>query len=559
MKTVIVGGVAGGASCAARLRRLDENAEIIILERGEYVSFANCGLPYFVGGEITSKSSLTLQTPQSFLTRFNVEVRTGSEVVSVNANLKTVSVKNAASGELYEESYDKLVLSPGAKPVIPNGLNAFGDRIFTLRTVPDSEKIKRFISERSPKSAVVVGGGFIGMEMAENLVKAGLSVTVVELSDHIVPSIDFDMAADVHSYAEQVGLNIIVNSGVNEIIESDDGITVKLSCSEIATDMVVLSVGVKPDTDFLKGSGIALDERGSILVNDKMQTTAPEVYAVGDAIKVTNFVNGADAFIPLAGPANKQGRIAADNICGIDSVFSGTQGSSVMKLFGMTVASTGINEATARKTGLNYDKAYAYSASHASYYPGATMISIKVLWDKSTLKILGAQAVGSEGVDKRIDVIATALRLGAKVTDLAMLELCYAPPYGSAKDPVNMLGFIAENVTRGLVKQFFWHDVESLPRDGSVTLLDTRTTGEVARGKIDGFINVPLDSLRDRLSEIPVDKPVYVHCHSGLRSYLACRILSGKGYDCYNLSGGFRLYESVVKRKQAVDFPCYNK
>ena len=552
MKTVIIGGVAGGASAAARLRRLDESAEIIILERGEYVSFANCGLPYYIGGAITDKNNLTLQTPESFRARFNIDVRVNSEAVKIEPKAKTVTVKNLKTGESYTESYDSLILSPGAEPVKPNidGINS--DIVFTLRNIPDTLKIKEYIERALPKSVVVVGGGYIGVEMAENLKEAGLEVSVVELADHLIAPLDFDMAADVHRYIKSKGIKLYLNNGVKAI----NGHTVILQNGEINADMVIMSVGVRPETALARDCEIETNNRGSIIVDRNMKTNIPDIYAVGDAVEVRDFVTGKPAFIPLAGPANKQGRIAADNIVGIPSEYTGTQGSAVLKLFDMTVATTGLNEKSAKAAGIDYDKTYIYSGSHASYYPGANNMSIKALWDKKTLKILGAQIVGFDGVDKRMDVLAASIRFGAKITDLTGLELCYAPPFGSAKDPVNMLGFVAENIITGKIKQFFWHDVENLPRDGSVTLLDVRTVTEVSRGKIDGFINIPLDSLRERISEIPKNKPVYVHCHSGLRSYIACRILAGNGYDCYNLAGGWRLYESVINERTVPEYIC---
>lgn len=552
MKTVIIGGVAGGASAAARLRRLDESAEIIILERGEYVSFANCGLPYYIGGVITDKNNLTLQTPESFRARFNIDVRVHSEAVKIDPEAKTVAVKNLKTGESYQESYDTLILSPGAEPIRPNIDGMDSDIVFTLRNIPDTLKIKAHIEQAKPQSAVVIGGGYIGVEMAENLKEAGLHVSIVELADHLIAPLDFDMAADVHRYIQEKGIELYLNNGVKAI----DGHTVVLQNGEIHADMVILSVGVRPETAFAKICGIGMNNRGSILVDRNMKTNIPDVYAVGDAVEVRDFVTGKPAFIPLAGPANKQGRIAADNIVGIPSEYTGTQGSAVLKLFDMTVATTGLNEKGAKAAGIEYDKTYIYSGSHASYYPDAHNMSIKALWDKKTLKLLGAQIVGFDSVDKRMDVLATAIRFGAKITDLTTLELCYAPPFGSAKDPVNMLGFVGENIVTGKVKQFFWHDVENLSRDGSVTLLDVRTGTEVSFGKIDGFINIPLDSLREHMDEIPKNKPVYVHCHSGLRSYIACRILAGHGYDCYNLAGGWRLYESVINAKTVPEYIC---
>jgi len=552
MKTIIIGGVAGGASAAARLRRLDETAEIIILERGEFVSFANCGLPYYIGGTITDKENLTLQTPESFYSRFRIDVRVCNEAVKIDPKTKTVTVKDLRSGETYEESYDSLILSPGAEPIKPNIEGIDRDTVFTLRNIPDTLKIKNYIDTVKPKSVVIIGGGYIGAEMAENLADAGLEVSVVELADHLIASLDFDMAADVHRYIKNKGIRLYLQNGVTAVRDH----TVVLQKGEIPADMVILSVGVRPETALAKACGIRLNARASIIVDSRMKTNLPDIYAVGDAVEVKDFITNHPAFIPLAGPANKQGRIAADNIAGYDSVYTGTQGSAVLKLFDMTVATTGLSEKSAKAAGIDYDKTYTYSASHASYYPGASNMSVKVLWEKETHKLLGAQIVGFDGVDKRMDVLATAIRFGAKVTDLANLELCYAPPFGSAKDPVNMAGFVAENVISGKMKQFFWHDVENLPRDGSVTLLDVRTKTEVACGMIDGFIHIPLDSLRENLNLISKEKPVYVHCHSGLRSYIACRILTGNGYDCYNLAGGWRLYESVLHERSVPEYIC---
>ena len=552
MKTVIIGGVAGGASAAARLRRLNEHDEIIILERGDFISFANCGLPYYIGGEITDKRMLTLQTPESFRSRFNIDVRIKNEAVKIIPEKHIVQIRRVDSGEVYEESYDKLILSPGAKPIRPNIKGIDQPHVFTLRNIPDTMKIKSFIENEAPKKAVVVGGGYIGVEMAENLANAGLEVAVVELADHLIAPLDYDMAADVHQYIKSRGIGLYLKNGVTEIAEKE----VVLQTGNIPADLVIMSVGVTPETDLARKCGISVNGKGSIIVNSRMQTSHPDIYAVGDAVEVKDLVTGSSAFIPLAGPANKQGRIAADNISGIPSEYSGTQGSSVLKLFDMTVAATGLNEKRAKEAGIEYDKSYTYSASHASYYPGAENMSVKVLWDKQTHKLLGAQIVGFDGVDKRMDVLAAAIRFGAKVTDLKDLELCYAPPFGSAKDPVNMVGYVAENVISSKVKQFFWNDVEALPRDGSVTLLDVRTTSEAKRGMIDGAVNIPLDTLRDELENIPKEKPVYVYCHSGQRSYLACRILSGHGYDCYNLAGGWRLFESVVCSQKVKDYIC---
>lgn len=555
MKVVIVGGVAGGASAAARLRRLDEKAEIVMLERGPYISFANCGLPYYIGGEIKKKSALTLQTPQSFKSRFNVDVRVNSEVTAIHTAEKTVTV-HTAEGE-YEESYDKLILSPGAAPIVPPLPGVDNERVFTLRNIPDTEKIREYVEEEFPDSAVVIGGGYIGVEMAENLKKSGVETTIVELSDHLIAPLDYDMACEVHQYARSQGLNLVLNNGVTAIEEKGGKLCVKLSNGELETDMVILSVGVRPDTALAKDAGLALNARGAILTDAHMLTSNPDIYAVGDAVEITDFVTKQKGYIPLAGPANKQGRIAADNLCGIPSEYKQTQGSSVLKLFDMTIAMTGVNERTAKAAGLHYDRMYTYNQSHASYYPGGHGISMKVLYEKGTGRLLGAQLVGYDGVDKRCDILAVAIRAGLTASDLTELELCYAPPFGSAKDPVNYAGYAIENVLTGKIKTFHWDEVASLPRDGSVTLLDVRTAAERANGCIDGFIGIPVDELREHIGELDPKKPIYVHCQSGLRSYIACRILAGYGFDCYNLTGGWRFYNLVINEKKAADHPCY--
>ena len=552
MKILIIGGVAGGASAAARLRRLNEHAEIIILEKGGFISFANCGLPYFIGNVITDKNMLTLQTPESFRARFNIDVRIFNEAIRIDSEKKSVLIRNLQTNTDYEEDYDVLILSPGAEPVRPAIEGIDSENVFTLRNIPDTFKIKDYIHTHSPKTAVVVGGGYIGAEMAENLKHAGLDVSIVELSSHLIAPLDADMACDVHQYITAAGIRLFLNNGVTAI---KDG-KVILQHGEIDADMVIMSVGVRPETSLAKAAGLQTNARGSIIVNSHMQTSDSAIYAVGDAVEVTDFVSKNPAFLPLAGPANKQGRVAADHICGFDSEYTGTQGSAILKLFDMTVAATGLNERAAKAAGIDYDKTYIYSADHASYYPGAKNMSVKALWDKKTHRILGAQIIGFDGVDKRIDVIAAAIRFGAKITDLTTLELCYAPPFGSAKDPVNMLGFTAENIISGKLKQFFWEDVDKLPRDGSVTLLDVRTPFERADGHIDGFIHIPLDVLREHLDKLPKDKPVYVHCFSGMRSYIACRLLMGNGYDAYNLAGGFRLFESAALGQHIPEYKC---
>lgn len=547
MKIVIVGGVAGGATAAARLRRLDEQAEIIMLERSGYVSYANCGLPYYVGGEITDKRELTLQTPKSFYARFRIDVRVKNEVQSIDVQKKTVTVKRLEDDSVYEESFDKLILSPGANAVRPPIPGIGSKRIFTLRTVEDTMEIAEFTQSENPQSAVIVGGGFVGLEMAENLTAGGMQVTVVEKLPQVMAQLDYDMACSVHAYLKKKGVSLRLANGVSAFDEKEGGLSVVLENGErLDAELVILSVGVVPDTKLARDAGLKLGQNGSIAVNDSMQTSCPDIYAVGDAVEVTHFVTGRQTLIPLAGPANKQGRIAADNICGKDRRYHGSQGSSVLKLFDMTVAATGINEKTAKAAGIRYDKAVTFSASHATYYPGADNMTIKTLFDPDDGKILGAQIVGFQGVDKRIDVLATAIRSGMTAYDLTELELAYAPPFSSAKDPVNMAGFVIENLLDGVCGQYHWHDVAALPRDGSVILLDTRTPSEYEKKHIDGTVNIPLDELRERIGELDREKPVYVNCQSGLRSYIACRILSGNGFTCYNLSGGFRFYDIVV-------------
>ena len=414
------------------------------------------------------------------------------------------------------------------------------------------------MEEEFPDSAVVIGGGYIGVEMAENLKKSGVETTIVELSDHLIAPLDFDMACEVHQYTRSQGLNLVLNNGVTAIEEKGGRLAVKLNQGELETDMVILSVGVRPDTALAEKAGLSRNQRGAIVVDSRMRTSDENIYAVGDAVEITDFVTKQKGYVPLAGPANRQGRIAADNVCGIPSQYKDTQGSSVLKLFDMTVAVTGVNERAAKAAGLDYDKMYTYNQSHASYYPGAHGISMKVLYEKKTGRLLGAQLVGYDGVDKRCDVLATAIRAGMTAFDLTELELCYAPPFGSAKDPVNYAGFAIENVLTGKVKTFHWHDVAALPRDGSVTLLDVRTPTERAGGAIEGFQGIPLDELRQRVGELDPGKPVYIHCHSGLRSYLACRILTGLGFDCWNLTGGYRFYSLVVKEQKAADHGCYD-
>lgn len=554
MKVLIIGGVAGGATAAARIRRLDEQAEITVFERSGYISYANCGLPYYIGGVITDPEDLTLQTPESFFARFRINMKVHHEVIAIDPDRKTVRVKNLKSGEEFEEAYDKLILSPGAKPTQPKLPGVGIKKVFTLRTVEDTFRMKEYIAKNQPKSAVLAGGGFIGLELAENLKELGMDVTIVQRPKHLMNPFDADMASFIHSEMRKHGVKLALGHTVEGFEENGDGVDVLLKDEKpLHADMVVLAIGVTPDTQLAKEAGLELGMKGSIVVNDRMETSAPDIYAAGDAVQVKNYVTGQDALISLAGPANKQGRIIADNICGGDSRYRGSQGSSVIKVFDMTAATTGINETTAQKADLDVDTVILSPMSHAGYYPGGKMMTMKVIFEKETYRLLGAQIVGYEGVDKRIDVLATAIHAGMKAPELKELDLAYAPPYSSAKDPVNMAGYMVENIADGILKQWYLKDIESLPMDGSVTLLDVRTAGEYSRGHLDGFKNIPVDELRGHLDEIEKDKPVYVICQSGLRSYIATRILVGEGYQAYNFAGGFRYYEAVMHDRNLVE------
>ena len=547
MKVVIVGGVAGGATAAARIRRLDEQAEIVVFERSGYVSYANCGLPYYIGDVITDPEELTLQTPESFFSRFRVDMRVRHEVIAIHPERKTVTVRNLAAGEEFEEPYDKLILSPGAKPTQPRLPGVGLEKLFTLRTVEDTFRIKEYINRNNPQSVVLAGGGFIGLELAENLRELGMDVTIVQRPKQLMNPFDADMAAFIHNEVRRRGVRLALGYTVEGFEEKDGGVDVLLKDEEpLHADMVILAIGVTPDTALAKDAGLELGIKGSIVVNDRMETSVPDIYAVGDAVQVKHFVTGEDALISLAGPANKQGRIAADNICGGDSRYLGSQGSSVIKVFDLTAATTGINETHAKKAGLNADKVILSPMSHAGYYPGGKVMTMKVVFEKETYRLLGAQIVGYEGVDKRIDVLATAIHAGLKATQLKELDLAYAPPFSSAKDPVNMAGFMIDNLANGVVKQWYLEDEADLPRDGSVTLLDARTPEEFCAGHMTGFRNIPVDELRERIGEIEPGKPVYVVCQSGLRSYIAARILAGNGFEAYNFAGGFRFYDAVT-------------
>ena len=554
MKVIIVGGVAGGATAAARIRRLNEHAEITVFERSGYISYANCGLPYYIGDVITDPEELRLQTPESFFKRFRINMKIHHEVISIHSECKTVSVKNLENGEIFEENYDKLILSPGAKPTQPRLPGVGIDKLFTLRTVEDTFRIKEYINKNHPKSAVLAGGGFIGLELAENLRELGMDVTIVQRPKQLMNPFDPDMASMIHNEMRKHGIKLVLGYTVEGFKEKDNGVEVLLKDNpSLQADMVVLAIGVTPDTVLAKEAGLELGIKESIVVNDRMETSVPDIYAAGDAVQVKHYVTGNDALISLAGPANKQGRIIADNICGGDSRYLGSQGSSVIKVFDMTAATTGINETNAKKSGLEVDTVILSPMSHAGYYPGGKVMTMKVVFEKESYRLLGTQIIGYEGVDKRIDVLATAIHAGLNANQLKDLDLAYAPPYSSAKDPVNMAGFMIDNIAKGTLKQWHLEDMDKISKDKDVVLLDVRTVGEFSRGHIDGFKNIPVDELRERISEIEKGKPVYLICQSGLRSYIASRILEGNGYETYNFSGGFRFYDAVVNDRALIE------
>jgi len=537
-KVVIVGGVAGGASAAARLRRLDEHAEIILFERGDYISYANCGLPYYIGGTIKERSRLMVQTPDAMRSRFAIDVRTNSEVINIDTEKKCVTVRSKEKGE-YVESYDHLILSPGSKAFVPNIPGVDNERILTLRNIHDTDKIKHYADRNDVADAIVIGGGFIGVEMAENLRERGLNVTLTEAAPHVLAFLDRDMVALVEKELAGNGVELILNDGVKSFASIGNRVEATLSSNrKLIADIIILAVGVVPDTDFLKGSEIKLGVRGHILVNEKMETNVKDVYAVGDAVEVVDFVTGSKTAIPLAGPANKQGRIAADNAAGFDSRYKGSQGTNIIKVFGLTAAGTGANEKALKAKGIPYKVIIIHPSSHASYYPGATPITLKLIFNDEG-KILGAQGVGRDGVDKRIDVISTVIRLKGTVNDLTELETAYAPPYSSAKDPVNMAGFVAQNVLMGRSHVITWEEFKGMDKDGYM-LVDVRTEVEYGKGHIEGAINIPVDSLRSRMNELDKDKTIIVYCQVGLRGYFAERILAQHGFKVFNVTGGYR-------------------
>ena len=559
LKVVIVGGVAGGASAAARLRRVNEDAEIILFEKGEYISFANCGLPYYIGEVIQEKDKLVVQTPEAMKKRFNIDVRINSEVTRIIPDKKTIEVYNNKDNSTYTEIYDKLILSPGAEPIRPPLPGIESDRVFTLRNIPDTYRIKDYVDSMKPKRAVVVGAGFIGLEVAENLHAKGIKVTVVELAEHVIGPLDLDMAALVHQHMKSKDVEFYLKDGVKSLNNTKTFTVVELSSGRsLKADMVILGIGVKPESKLAVDAGLKLGKTGGILVDENMLTSNPDIYAVGDAVEVKDYVSGNPALIPLAGPANKQGRIAANNICGIEEKYEGTQGTSIVKVFDITVAITGNNEKILKRNNIEYEKSFTHSGSHAGYYPGAIPMAIKLIFDKKNGKVLGSQIIGYEGVDKRIDVIATAIRAGMTVYDLEKLELAYAPPYSSAKDPVNIAGYTASNILKGDSEIFHWDEVSSIDRSKSL-LLDVRDEMEVSLGAIDGAVNIPLNELRNRLDELPKDKELLVFCQVGLRGYVAYRILKQKGYKVRNLSGGYKTYQLATQKQSNEDIYEYDK
>ncbi|MUK31162.1 CoA-disulfide reductase [Aliivibrio fischeri] len=541
-KIVIIGGVAGGASAAARARRLSEDAQIIMLERGPFISFANCGLPYHIGGDIKERDNLLLQTPDSFLARFNVDVRVMNEVISINRNEKTITIKNLIDNTEYQESYDFLLLSPGAGPIVPPIPGINNSLTFSLRNVPDMDRIIASIKDNKPQHATVVGGGFIGLEMMEAFHQLGIKTTLLELADQVMTPVDREMAGFVHKEIKDKGIDLRLGSALQEVVETETGLTLSLSTGEdLDTNLLIMAIGVKPETKLANEAGLQLGELGGIYTNDQLQTSDPFIYAVGDAIEEKDFVTGNQTLVPLAGPANRQGRMAADNMLGRNESYQGTQGTAICKVFDLAIASTGKNEKTLKREGISYEKVFVHTASHASYYPGAEIVSFKLLFSPETRKILGAQAVGKDGIDKRIDVMAVAQRAGMTVDQLEHVELTYAPPFGSAKDVINQAAFVANNLIKGDTKAIHFDEVDHL--NENQILLDVRNPAELINvGYIKGAMNIPVDQLRQRLHELPKDKEIIIYCQVGLRGNVAYRQLVNNGFKARNLIGGYRTY-----------------
>lgn len=543
VKILIVGGVAGGASAAARARRLSEDAEIIMFERGEFVSFANCGLPYHIGGDIKDRNKLLLQTPESFLARFNVDVRVMNEVISINRDTKTVTVKNLLEGIEYEERYDFLLLSPGASPVVPPITGIDNPLTFSLRNIPDMDRIINAIQANKPTHATVVGGGFIGLEMMEAFHQLGIQTSLVEMADQVMAPVDKEMAGFVHQEIRAKGIDLRLGTALESVEHHGNGLTLSFNNGQqLETGLLIMAIGVRPEISLAKAAGLKIGELGGIWVNEEMQTSDPFIYAVGDAVEEKDLVTGKQTLVPLAGPANRQGRMAADNMLGARETYQGTQGTAICKVFDLAVASTGKNEKTLQREGIGYEKVYVHTASHASYYPGAEVVSLKLLFAPDSGKILGAQAVGKDGVDKRIDILAVAQRAGMTVEQLQHVELTYAPPYGSAKDVINQAAFVATNVMKGDVRAIHYHDIESLTDDQ--ILLDVRNPGELESvGCFPNALNIPVDQLRQRINELPKEKEIVVACQVGLRGNVAYRQLVNNGFKARNLLGGYRTWK----------------
>ncbi|HFU4084477.1 TPA: FAD-dependent oxidoreductase [Streptococcus suis] len=556
-KIVIIGGVAGGATAATRLRRLNEEDKIVLFEKGEYISFANCGLPYHVGGVIKERENLLLQTVDGMNQQYGLDVRNFSEVLEINPQSKSVTVLNHQTGERYVESYDQLIISTGAKAIVPPivGIEE-ADNVFRLRNIPDMDQIKAYIAENQIATATVVGGGFIGLEMMENLVELGIQVQLIEMAPQVMPTIDIEMAQLIHSQMNIHGVNLILNDGLKEFRQNGRELLLT-SGKTLQTDMTILSIGVLPENTLAKVAGLELGYKGGIKVNQKLQTSQPDIYAIGDAIEVIDLVSGQPTHIPLAWPANRQGRLVADIINGSDAGYFGTQGTAVAKVFELTVASTGNSERLLKQAGIEYETIHIHPNSYAGYYPGASPIALKLLFGIDG-KILGAQAIGTEGVEKRIDVIATAMRFGARADQLASIELSYAPPYSSAKDPVNMLGYTADNILSGKVATFQWSQVDELISNNAF-LLDVREEFELATGTIESSHHIPLNQLRQRLGELPKNQPIYVYCQVGHRGYNAARILSQAGFDVKNLDGGYKTYKTAHYRIKPLDYLSFNQ
>lgn len=542
MKVIIVGGVAGGATTAARLRRLNEKAEIILIERGNFISFANCGLPYYIGNVIKVKNDLLVQTPENFNARFNIDVRVKQEVVKINRKNKNVIIKNLETNEEYEENYDKLVLSPGASPINPfKDLNS--NKIRTLRNIEDSVEIKEYIEKNNVKNVTIIGGGYIGVELAENLRNfRNLKVTIVEKASHLIAPLDEDMAKHVYKILTNNGITVILNNGVKEIINKDDKLNIVLEDKEIDTDFVVLCIGVKAEDELARQSGINVYPRGGIEVNERMQTNDENIYALGDVVKIKNCVTGEMSSIPLAGLANKQARVVANNICNIDTNYDGSIGSSILKIFNYNLGITGINEMTCKRNNIEYKTIILSPYSHATYYPGASMLTIKAIYEDKSGMILGAQVFGKQSVDKITDILAVAIKMKMTAYNLEELDLCYAPPFSSAKSPVNLLGNSIVNQIEGLVDTITWQEVESLKDNKDIFVLDVRTNEEFESGNYENAIHIPLDDLRKRLNELDKSKTYLVYCRTGLRSYIACRILTQNGFKVQNITGGYHFY-----------------